>query len=171
MTDPQLPARPAPVSRRHVLLGGAGALALGATAVPGPSWAAPRGVAQVHRGRATLTSGVQTGDVTTRSGTLWARSSQPGRLVARVATGRSSRVVRGPWATPDSDLTARIDLDGLAPGREHVAQLWFEGEDGRPGEIGTARFSTAGVHPGRRRSCGPATPPARAGGSTPTSAA
>ncbi len=29
-----------------------------------------------------------------------------------------------------------------------MAQLWFEGEDGRPGEVGTARFSTAGVHPG-----------------------
>lgn len=139
------PLAPRP-SRRRVLLGGAGALTLGALVAPSASWAAPTGVSQ-GRSRLGLPSGVQTGDVTSRSGTLWARSSGPGRLVAQVGSGRRRRLVRGPWATPATDLTARIDLEGLAPGREHVARMWFETEDGRAGEVGTARFSTASVHP------------------------
>ena len=131
------------VPRRHLLAGSAGAVLLGAAAVPARAFAAP---AQT-RGRLSLPSGVQTGDVTTRSGVLWARSSGQGRLVARIGSGRRSRVVRGPWATPDSDLTARIELDGLAPGREYDAALWFEAPDGTAGEVQHARFSTASVHP------------------------
>lgn len=142
VTTPRPDLSPGPVSRRQVLLGTAGAVALGATA--SPSYAAP---AQVRQ-RLTLPSGVQSGDVTTRSGTVWARSSGPGRLVARLRSGRMQRVVRGPWATPDTDLTARIDLQGLAPGREYVSDLWFESTDGAAGEVRQARFSTAGVHPG-----------------------
>ncbi len=139
-STPLVPLQP---SRRHLLAGAAGALALGAVALPDRASAAP---ALVRR-RLTLPSGVQTGDVTSRSGVLWARSSGPGRLVARVGSGRTRRVVRGPWATPETGLTARIDLQGLAPGREYDAELWFESVDGVAGEVRHARFSTAPVHP------------------------
>jgi len=91
--------------------------------------------------------GVQTGDVTASSGVLWARSSSNGRLMARLRSGRLERVVRGPQATAASDFTARIDLDGLAPGRAYEADLWFEDEDGQAGEVQRARFRTAPVHP------------------------
>jgi alkaline phosphatase D len=99
------------------------------------------------RSRLTLPSGVQTGDVTTTSGVLWARSSGAGRLMARLTSGRLERVVRGPQATAASDFTARIDLTGLAPGRAYDAELWFEDEDGAAGEVRHARFRTAAVHP------------------------
>ena len=32
--------------------------------------------------------------------------------MARVGSGRRARVVRGPWATPSSDFTARIEIGG-----------------------------------------------------------
>lgn len=99
------------------------------------------------RTRLSLPSGVQTGDVTTTSGVLWARASGAGRLMARLTSGRLERTVRGPWAPDTSDFTARIDLTGLAPGREYDAALWFESEDGSAGEVQHARFRTAPVHP------------------------
>ncbi len=140
MSSRDLPA----VNRRHLLTGSAGALVLGAAAsAPASAWGAPAHM----RHRLTMPSGVQTGDVTTGSGVLWARASGEGRLMARLHSGRSRGVVRGPWATPGTDFTARIDLDGLAPGREYDAELWFESPNGTVGEVRHARFSTASVHP------------------------
>ncbi len=130
------------VSRRHLLAGSAGALAVGATSAPARA-AAPGQL----RHRLSLPYGVQTGDVTTGSAVLWAQASGPGRLMARVGSGRRSRVVRGPWATSASGLTARIDLVGLAPGRDYDASLWFESDNGTAGEVKRARFSTAPIHP------------------------
>ncbi|AKU19057.1 alkaline phosphatase [Luteipulveratus mongoliensis] len=83
------------------------------------------------------------GDVTTGSGVVWARSDRVGRLVAEYGRGRSRRVVRGPWATPDTDHTARLALHGLRAGEEYDVRLAFEGKDGHLGESGTAHFRTA----------------------------
>ena len=115
--------------------GGAGAVALSSA----PALA---------RSRLTLLSGIQTGDVTTDSAVLWARSSGPGRLVARLTSGSLVRTIRGPWATDASDHTAKIHVDGLAPGREYDLVLRFEAEDGTLGEPGHGRFRTAPVHHG-----------------------
>ncbi len=140
MASRELPS----VNRRLLLTGSAGALVLGGTtAAPAHGRSAP---AQV-RGRLSLPYGVQSGDVTTSSGVLWAQSSGEGRLMARLGSGSRTRLVRGPRATRDSGFTARIDLNGLAPGREYEADLWFESPDGDAGEVGHARFSTAAVHP------------------------
>src|SRR5688572_14287425 len=87
-----------------------GALGAGALTVTGASGAA---AASLVRHRLELPSGVQSGDVTTGSAVLWARSSGRGRLVAEVVSGRRRRRVRGPWADADSDYTAKIALDGL----------------------------------------------------------
>ncbi len=129
------------VGRRTVLR--TTALTAGAVAATG---AIPAGVAHTRR-RLELPSGVQSGDVTTGSAVLWARSSGTGRLVAEVVSGRRRRRVRGPWATRQSDLTAKIALDGLAPGREYAVELAFEDEHGRRGESQVATFTTAPVHP------------------------
>src|SRR4051794_11946963 len=135
--------RESPLDRRRLLTTSAGAAAvIGLGAAP-TLLSAP---AQA-RSRLSLPSGVQTGDVTTTSGVLWARASGPGRLFARLRSGNLERVVRGPQATDASDFTARIDLTGLAPGREYDAELWFEDEDGVAGEVSYARFHTAPVHP------------------------
>ena len=126
------------LGRRPVLLGTAAGLLAGG--LVRPATAAPGQV----RDRLTLPSGVQSGDVTTTSAVLWARSSGPGRLVARI-DGR--RTVRGPWVSAVSDHTGRIEVSGLLPGREHSATLWFEGEDGSRGEPGTFTFRTGDTSP------------------------
>lgn len=126
------------LGRRSFLTGtAAGAITLGAGGATSPAFA---------RSRLTLPSGVQSGDVTTDSAVVWARSSGPGRLVARVRSGGSYREVFGGWATGSSDFTAKMRLAGLAPGREYDVRLHFESEDGAIGEAGTAAFRTAPVH-------------------------
>jgi alkaline phosphatase D len=97
--------------------------------------------------RPTLPSGVQSGDVTTSSAVLWARSDRPARLVARISSGHRSWIRPGRLATPSTDLTAKLALTGLAPGRDYEVDLWFEDEQGRRGERERARFTTAAVHP------------------------
>ena len=109
----------------------------------------PRAIAapaQVHD-RPTLTSGVQSGEVTTTRAVLWSRADGPGRLVARVTSGRQSRVLRGGEASAATDHTAKLFLAGLTPGREYDAALWFEDENGRAGEVQHARFRTASERP------------------------
>jgi alkaline phosphatase D len=130
------------LGRRTFLTGtAAGAVAVGATTGP---WTATPALA---RTRLTLPSGVQSGDVTTDSAVLWARSSGPGRLVAHLRSGHVHRRVHGSWATTDDDFTAKLHLRGLAPGREYDVRLHFETDDGASGEVGTASFRTASLHP------------------------
>ena len=76
------------LGRRPLLAGGAAGLLAGGALVR-PAAAAPGQL----RTRLSLPSGVQSGDVTTDRAVLWARSSGPGRLVARI-DGR--RTIRGP---------------------------------------------------------------------------
>ena len=85
MSSRELPS----VNRRHFLAGSAGAVRRrgGRGTRVGSPEAAPNQVRQ----RISLPSGVQTGDVTTGSGVLWARASSEGRLMARLRSGRTSR--------------------------------------------------------------------------------
>ncbi|WP_282070785.1 alkaline phosphatase D family protein [Janibacter hoylei] len=117
------------------------AAAAGALALPSPALAAPH---QVHRGRPRLTSGVSSGDVTTDSAVVWARADRPSRMVATLTgRGRSRRTIRGPWVTPGTDHTGKIDLRHLAPGRRHEIEVAFEDEHGRRGESTDLSFTTA----------------------------
>lgn len=130
------------ISRRGVLTGalaGAGLAAVGqnAFATPtAPAFAPTRG---------TLPSGVQSGDVTTKSAYVWARSSVPGRMIVSIPAGRSGerREVRGPWANPDNDFTATMELTGLQAGRDYTYAISFEDEAGRRGEAVEGHFATA----------------------------
>ncbi|GAB2449264.1 alkaline phosphatase D family protein [Nocardioides hungaricus] len=134
MTDLGLP-------RRTLLRAGglaAGTLATGALAgSPGAS------AAGLVSRRLELPSGVQSGDVTTRGAVLWARSSGPGRLIAQVGHRR----IVGPRASAASDFTAKIALQGLAPGREYAVRLSFEDDHGRRGESQVASFATGSERP------------------------
>lgn len=150
---------------RRTLLRGAAAAAL-ATSLPlaGAASAAP---SRPGSSRLTLPSGLQTGDVTSRSAVLWSRASGEGRLHAvlhaldadgqRLTSSRSRRgkgagrdgrpiSLRGPWATAETDFTARISAKGLPAGTRFEAELFFEDENGHRGEVGTGRFSTAPGH-------------------------
>lgn len=138
------------VNRRTLFAGAVGTL--GVITLGGRAAAAPGLVA---RGRPTLPQGVMSGDVGVDRGVVWARSDRPGRLIAEVSRGRrhGRRVVRGPWATPHTDLTAKIDLRGLRPDTEYDVRLSFETPDGMSGERRTASFRTGstGHHHGRSR--------------------
>lgn len=123
---------------RRTLLAGTAAAVTG-LAVADPASA-------LVRRRLTLTSGVQSGDVTIRGAVLWARSSGRGRLVADVVSGRRRQRIRGPWATDATDHTAKIALDRLAPGREYDVRLGFEDENGLLGETQRLSFATAPLH-------------------------
>lgn len=107
----------------------------------------PHSPPSLIRSRVGLSHGVRTGDVTTDGAVLWARSDAEGRLMVSLeSNGRRLRSIRGPWAAPDTDHTARVVLQGLAPGREYAARMWFARPDGQPGQVATARFRTAPVH-------------------------
>lgn len=107
-----------------------------------------RAAGLVVSGRPRLTHGVMSGDVTSNSALVWARSDVPARLVATVRSGKRTRVVRGGWAGPDSDHTAKILLQGLRPGAQHEVDLRFEGRDGHDGETAPVHFTTADPHRG-----------------------
>ncbi|GAA1490480.1 alkaline phosphatase D family protein [Brachybacterium sacelli] len=154
---------------RRTLLKGAAAAAL-ATSLPvaGSASAAPATPPGPVGSRLTLPSGLQTGDVTSRSAVLWSRASGAGRLHAVLhaldsqgerLTGNGRRrgkgrghdgrpiTLRGPWATADTDFTARISAEGLPSGTTFETELFFEDENGQRSEVGAGRFSTA---PGKR---------------------
>lgn len=124
-----------PVSRRLFLGGAFGTAAVGALS-------SPASASLVVPGRPQLTHGVMSGDVSTNSAVVWARSDVPARLIATVRNGKHSRRVVGGIATPTTDHTAKILLKGLRPGTEHDVELTFESLDGHAGESGTVHFTT-----------------------------
>jgi alkaline phosphatase D len=97
--------------------------------------------------RRDLTSGVRSGEVTTSSAVIWSRAVTPSRLMVRLlSNGRQRRLVRGPWTDERADLTARVHLTGLAPGRPYDAEVWFESPDGERSAPQHLAFTTAPVH-------------------------
>ena len=129
------------LGRRATIVGGlsAGAIPLAAALAP-----------SLLRRRADLTEGVRTGEVTTNSAVVWARSSGPGRMRIRLASGGRHRLVQGPAATDRTDFTARVHLRGLRPGRQYDVQVWFDGPDGTETARIPATFRTAPVHAARQ---------------------
>ncbi len=100
------------------------------------------------RPRLELTSGARSGEVTTDRAVLWSRSSGDGRMSVRLSSnGRLVRALRGPWADSRTDHTARVRLDGLAPGRRYDADVSFAAADGTAGRSQRVSFTTAPIHP------------------------
>src|SRR5262245_58440427 len=97
------------MSRRRVL---ASLTVAGATTFAG-------GIAKPYLSRAadrpTVTHGVQSGDVSTDSGIVWARADRPARMVVEASTTGSFKTIVGRAvvdALPESDFTAKALLDG-----------------------------------------------------------
>lgn len=122
------------ISRRKFLTGAAGAAGL--VLVSGvPVWAKPNRTGP--SGRPRITHGVQSGDVTVRSGVLWARADRPARMVVEVSpteSFRKARRYRGPVATGKTDFTAQLDLRGLPADTDLFYRVSFE-DEGRPGRM------------------------------------
>ena len=105
-------------SRRRFLATASGA-AIGALAVPHLSRAADRPV---------VTSGVQSGDIGTDSGVVWARADRPSQMLVEVATSESFANVRllPPIAAlPESDFTAKLLLENLPAGQPIFYRVRF----------------------------------------------
>lgn len=133
-----------PIGRRTALLGGLAAVAGPAlVAAARPAGGAPDAIALV-RSRIGQSTVARTGDVSTDSAVIWARGDAEGRLMLRLESGgRRIGSLRGAYVGPGTDYTARIQLDGLRPGREYVATTWFAHPDGTLGEPRRTTFATA----------------------------
>src|SRR3974377_2335052 len=133
---------PRRISRRHLLRTAGGAL--GAVAMPYLSRAADRPV---------ITHGVQSGDVGTDGGVVWARADRPSQMMVEVATSDSfnnARLLPPVAALPESDFPEKIVLTPPPAGQSifHRARSPALAHPGVLGEPVVGRFRTA---PGDRR--------------------
>ncbi len=120
------------LSRRTLLRGSAlagGALAAGKL-LPGRAFAqgAAPAVITSEKMRPSLPYGVQSGDILADRAILWARADRPARLMVEWATTESfkdARLVPGPAALEDGDLTAKLDLAGLPAGQKIHYRMRF----------------------------------------------
>ena len=92
-----------PVSRRRFL----------ATAAASTAISAVGGIAKPYLSRAAdrplITHGIQSGDVSTDSGVVWARADRPARMLVEIATTDSFKTIRSAVfvdALPETDFTA-----------------------------------------------------------------
>ncbi|NIA67821.1 alkaline phosphatase [Pelagibius litoralis] len=122
MPLPRPSRSPALYSRRKVLRGGAaGAGLVGAGLLGFPA------IAQSNR--PVFTHGVQSGDVTTNSGMIWARADRPSRLLVEVATSDSfgsAQRLRGPATIAANDFAAKMDLTDLPAGQDIFYRLQWQ---------------------------------------------
>jgi alkaline phosphatase D len=135
------------VSRRRLLAGGsAAALSLvgGGIALPGLSRAGSRPM---------ITHGLQSGDVSSNAGVVWARVDRPSRVFFDVTTDESFKTINKTVfvdALPESDFTAKALIDGLPSGQIIFYRVRAQDllDTKGTGEPMVGRFRTA---PGERR--------------------
>ncbi|MFG1922640.1 alkaline phosphatase D family protein [Cryptosporangium sp. NPDC048952] len=104
-----------PLPRRAVLLGSA---ALAAAPILGRAASAS---ALVRSGRPSLTHGIQAGDVTASSGTIWTRADRASQMIVEVAgdpSFRNARRLPGPHLRQSADFTGKTVLRGLPSGQD-----------------------------------------------------
>jgi alkaline phosphatase D len=98
-----------------------------------------------------MEQGIQIGDVTDGRAIIWSRSDQPSRMMVEYAFNQQftdSVMVSGPYATPESDFTARQDLIDLPLGADVFVKVWFEDltNERNPSDPVTGHFHTIGKH-------------------------
>jgi len=119
------------LTRRGFLAGGAALAATACTRRVRPASPVPE-----------ITHGVQVGDVGGGGAFVWARCSEPARLVVEWDTTEAfgrARIVRGPVVTPDSGLAATVKLDGVPDDQRVFVRARFE----REAASGTSAFAFA----------------------------
>ena len=103
--------------------------------------------------RPQITHGVQSGDVSTDAGVVWARADRPSRMLVEVATTDSFRDVSNTIfidALPESDFTAKALMEDLPAGQDIFYRISFQDLSSAVfGEPLIGRFRTA---PNDRRS-------------------
>ena len=79
--------------------------------------------------RPVVTHGVQSGDVSTDSGMVWARTDRPARMLIEAATTETFKDICYTSvvdALPETDFTAKALIDDLPPGQDIIYRLCFE---------------------------------------------
>ena len=130
------------LTRRRLLASGAASATLGSlglVAAPYLSRAADR---------PSLTHGLQSGDVSTDSGVVWARADRPARMLVEASTTESfSTIVNATFADalPESDLTAKVLLEDLPAGEDIFCRISLQDLSSPTiiGEAQVGRFRTA----------------------------
>jgi alkaline phosphatase D len=105
------------ISRRQLIKYGAGAA--GVVAMPYLSRAADRPA---------VTHGVQSGDIGTDGGVVWARADRPSQMLVEVATTESfadASALPPIAALPESDFTAKMLLENLPAGQDIFYRIKF----------------------------------------------
>ncbi len=110
------------------------------------------GIAKPYVSRAAdrpiITHGLQSGDVGTDSGVVWARADRPARMQVEISTTESFRNVRqGVFADalPESDFTAKVLVEDLPSGQDIFYRIRFQDLSSPTivGEPMVGRFRTA----------------------------
>ncbi len=135
-----------PSRRRLLKLAGAAA-----------AFTAAGGIARPYLSRAAdrpqISHGVQSGDVSTDSGVVWARADRPARMLIETATTDSFKDPRGVFvdALPETDFTAKALIEDLPAGQDIFYRIRFQdiSDPKIIGEPMVGRFRTA---PSDRRS-------------------
>ena len=114
--------RTSALTRRRFLAAGVSSTALAAVGIAKPalSRAADRPL---------ITHGIQSGDVSTDAGIVWARADRPSRMLVEVATTDSFRDVRAGVfvdALPETDFTAKALIEGLPAGQDMFYRIRFQ---------------------------------------------
>src|SRR5262249_16246597 len=104
--------------------------------------------------RPLVTHGVQSGDVSTDSGMVWARTDRPARMLIEAATNNTFGNIcyaSTVDALPETDFTAKALIEDLPSGQDIVYRLCFQDLSSPKvtSEPVTGRFRTA---PSDRRS-------------------
>src|SRR5262245_32682942 len=79
--------------------------------------------------RPLVTHGVQSGDVSTDSGMVWARTDRPARMLIEAATTDSFENIcytSAVDAMPETDFTAKALIEGLPQGQDIIYRLRFQ---------------------------------------------
>jgi alkaline phosphatase D len=127
-------------SRRQFLRNSSVSLGLGALGVGIPSIASATGPAApaiVSSRRAGLPLGLQLGDPSSDGLVIWSRADRAARMIVEYSLDPDfRRPIRrvGPLATETTDLTARIFLNGLVPGRSYHVRVAFDNIEERRGQ-------------------------------------
>ncbi|MEO8680630.1 MAG: alkaline phosphatase D family protein [Vicinamibacterales bacterium] len=105
------------------------AAGLVAAAPRSPLGAQSAAIITSDRARPHVDVGVAAGDPTPGRAIVWAHADRPARLTVEYSTSSSfanARRVRGPIATPDTGLTARVAIGDLPAGQEIFYRVRFE---------------------------------------------
>ena len=98
--------------------------------------------------RPQMAQGLQIGDVTANRGLIWSRTDRPARLLVEYSYRENfagARTLVGPYALPETDFTARLDLAGLEANRDVFVRVTFQDltNDRALSEPAIGQFTTA----------------------------